>query len=109
MQSSEPQQHPALPAAPVAELHVCPACASKFVQPLEWTEADESHWTVSLWCPNCLWSAEGTYPQDIMERFDIALDRGSEQLVAGYRRIVRANLAEEADRFAAALAVNALL
>jgi hypothetical protein len=44
-----------------------------------------------------------------MDAFDERLDEGTDALVKDYRRLVRANLAEEADRFAMALAVGAIL
>ena len=35
-----------------------------------------------LRCPNCEWTGIGVFEQDIVERFDEELDRGTEALVA---------------------------
>ena len=62
-----------------------------------------------LRCPNCEWSELGIYDQATVDRFDETLDNGTEVLVRDLRRLVQANMEEEADRFAAALDVDAIL
>jgi hypothetical protein len=97
------------PAAPDVDLHVCPDCTSDLVYPVAWEEADESHWSISLRCPNCEWDQEGVYPQDQCDRFDDELERGTDALTRDYKRLMTANLAEEIERFARALEVDAVL
>jgi hypothetical protein len=92
-----------------AEMHVCPCCASELVLPVAWEEVGASHWDVALRCPNCEWYGGGVYDEDAVERFDEKLDRGTETLVHDLRRLMRANMEDEIDRFVAALRVDALL
>jgi hypothetical protein len=96
-------------AEPDQDLHVCLDCESEFVYPVEWQESGPESWSVLLACPDCGIHREGVFSQDTVERFDEELDRGGEQLARDYKRLVRANMAEEADRFAAALAADAIL
>ncbi len=84
-------------------LHVCAACGSDLVHPVDWQEAGPSHWEVSLRCPNCETRSAGVYEQSVVERFDARLDDGTDALVHNLRQLVRANMEEEVTRFAAAL------
>lgn len=109
---------PALPApAPAAakpaveerELHVCPGCDSDLVYPVQWEEADEAHWHITLRCPNCEWNQDGIFGQGQCDSFDDELERGTDALTRDYKRLMTANLAEEIDRFAQALEVDGIL
>ena len=91
------------------DLHVCPECDKGLVYPVEWEEASSTHWEVELRCPNCEWETVGLYDQDTVDRFDEELDRGTEALVRDLKRLTRANMEDEVERFARALAVNAIL
>ena len=93
----------------VDELHVCPECDRDLVYPVDWEEASMTHWEVVLRCPNCEWTEVGQFDQTTVDRFDEELDLGTEALVRDLRRLVQANMEEEADRFAAALEANAIL
>jgi hypothetical protein len=90
----------------VAGLHVCPACASQLVAPIAWDEAGPAHWDVTLHCPNCDWLGSGVFDEELVERFDEELDRGTEALVRDLQRLMRANMEDEIDRFLAALAAD---
>jgi hypothetical protein len=106
----EPVREAATPAPGTdVDLHVCPDCTSDLVYPVAWEEADESHWSIALRCPNCEWDQEGVYPQDQCDRFDDELERGTDALTRDYKRLMTANLAEEIERFAHALEVDAVL
>jgi hypothetical protein len=85
------------------DLHVCPDCNSELVYPVAWEEADETHWSITLRCPNCEWDEEGVYAQDQCDRFDDELERGTDALTRDYKRLMTANLADEIERFADAL------
>jgi hypothetical protein len=91
------------------ELHVCAECESHLVYPVEWEEAGPENWTVVLHCPNCDLHREGVFHQETVERFDETLDMGTEGLANDYRRLVRANMADEIDRFVNALQADAIL
>jgi Zn-finger protein len=103
----------ASPAARAVEspdaLHVCPECDCALVYPCDWEEATGDAWNVSRRCPNCEWTHSGVFAQDLLEEFDEELDRGLEELAADLKRLVRANMAEEIDRFASALEADAIL
>ncbi len=91
------------------DLHVCPDCRSDLVYPVGWEEADETHWSITLRCPNCEWDEDGVFAQEQCDRFDDELERGTDALTRDYKRLMTANLAEEIERFARALEVDAIL
>lgn len=85
------------------ELHVCPNCDSDLVYPTDWAPAAGRRWTVDLRCPNCEWHGGGTYGQGVVDRFDVVLDTGTEQLLDDLGVLTRANMEEQIERFADAL------
>jgi hypothetical protein len=87
----------------VQDLHVCAACSSNLVYPTEWEEAGATHWEVALRCPNCEWCGTGVFEQELVERFDEELDRGTEALVRDLKRLAHANMEDEIERFTTAL------
>jgi hypothetical protein len=91
------------------DLHICPDCKSNLVYPVQWEEADESHWQITLRCPNCERREEGVFGQEQCDGFDDELERGTDALTRDYKRLMTANLAEEIDRFASALEAGAVL
>lgn len=100
---------PAAPApSPAADLHVCPECEKQLVYPVEWEEASHTHWEVQLRCPNCEWNTVGIFDQPTVDRFDEELDMGTEALVRDLKRLTRANMEEEVERFSSALASDAI-
>ena len=91
------------------QLHVCLDCSSHLVYPVAWEEAGPEHWSVHLRCPNCEWSETAVFSQDVVDPFDEELDNGTQALVRDLREFMRANMAEEIDRFAAAIQADAIL
>jgi hypothetical protein len=87
----------------VGDLHLCGGCSSHLVYPTEWEEAGTTHWEVTLRCPNCEWAGRGIFEQEVVERFDEELDRGTEALVRDLKRLSHANMEDEIDRFCHAL------
>ena len=85
------------------DLHICPSCDSTLVYPVDWAPAAGRRWTVDLRCPDCEWTGGGTYPQEVVDRFDEALDDGTEALLRDLNLLTRANMEEEVDRFVNAL------
>jgi hypothetical protein len=104
---------PQAPAHPEAEaqqdLHVCVDCQSELVFPIQWDEAGPENWSVLLQCPNCEVFREGVFTQENVELFDEELDRGADALARDYKRIMRANMADEIERFVGALEAGAIL
>ena len=104
--------HAPIPETEIAQdgldLHVCPDCHKALVYPVEWEEASQTHWEVQLRCPNCEWTTVGLYDQDTVDRFDEELDHGTEALVRDLKRLTRANMEEEVERFSSAMASDAI-
>jgi hypothetical protein len=94
---------------PHQDLSACGDCDSRLVYPIEWEEAGQENWAVLLHCPNCDGYRDGVFNQETVESFDEQLDRGADALAQDYRRLVRANMADEVERFARALEVDAIL
>jgi hypothetical protein len=98
-----------LPSQQRTPLHVCAECGSNLVHPVEWEQSGREHWTVLRRCPNCEWSASGTYHQALVDDFDRELDEGSQALTRDLRELARANMADAVDRFVVALNAGAVL
>lgn len=98
-----------LPAEPHQDLQVCLACWSGLVFPVQWEESGPENWSVLLRCPNCDTYREGIFAQRTVDAFDDALNRGADTLAREYRRLMRANMTEEIERFVAALEADAIL
>jgi hypothetical protein len=90
-------------------MHACPSCSSILVQPVSWHEQGDGAWNVELRCPECEWWGRDNYSRAEVDRYGEELDRGDQELIEGLRALVRANMKEEADRFAAALATDSIL
>jgi hypothetical protein len=91
------------------DLQRCGTCHSDLVQPVDWFALGKSYWQVTLRCPNCEWSGTGVFAQAVLERFDRALDRGTELLIGEVDRISLENMADEIARFTRALADDNIL
>jgi hypothetical protein len=100
---------PRIPVEPLDDLHICPECDRGLVYPVEWEEVSATHWEVLLHCPNCDWGELGVYDQMTVDRFDEELDLGTEALLRDLQRLTKANMEEEAERFATALAEDQIL
>jgi hypothetical protein len=91
------------------ELHVCPACAADLVYPVDWEPAATGRWSVNLRCPNCEWLGGGIFEQAVVDRFDEALDRATEQVLDDLSLLTRANMEEDVERFVTALQADLVL
>jgi hypothetical protein len=90
-------------------LQICPTCNSDLVLPVRWEPAGERSWRVALRCPDCEWSGAGVYPQAVVDRFDEALDAGTDAMLNDLALLARANMETEVERFAAALRADKIL
>jgi hypothetical protein len=90
-------------------LHVCPCCDSELVYPTDWAPAKRKRWSVDLRCPDCEWIGGGVYAQEIVDRFDEALDSGTELLLDDLNLLARSNTEEQAERFIASLWADEIL
>lgn len=90
-------------------LHACSQCDSELVQPIEWGETAGGFWELTLHCPNCDRVTEGIFDQARVDEFEERLDEGLAEMLADLRRMTQANMAEEIDRFTAALQTDLIL
>jgi hypothetical protein len=97
------------PSSPAEGLHVCPECRSELVQPVQWRASSRGTWELTLECPNCRWHAEGVFEPDQVEAFEEYLDKGLATLLADLRRLSRANMSEEIERFVTAMQADWIL
>jgi predicted RNA-binding Zn-ribbon protein involved in translation (DUF1610 family) len=97
--------------APDAEVdvHVCGACGSELVQPVDWNPAGRRHWAIELRCPECGWAGTGVFDQAAVDRFDAVLDDGTDALVAELATLTVENMSEYVERFATALEADRVL
>ena len=85
------------------DLHVCPACAGDFVNPLGWEESGTARWTVTLRCGACGHIGAHEVSPGQAKRFDHALDRGYDAISLAADRLAHERMASWVDTFAAAL------
>jgi hypothetical protein len=91
------------------DLTLCLNCGKDFVNPINWEEAGSEHWWMELECANCDWLDGRIVSQDAAEKFDERLDELADCMIREYQQLFKANMSEEINRFAGALAVDAIL
>jgi hypothetical protein len=104
-----PTRHEVAPLSHTRDMHVCRDCDSELVYPTSWDEEPGAGWRVTLRCPECDSNRDGVFSETAVEAFDEVLERGSDALAADYRKLMRANMGDEVERFALALAADAIL
>ena len=90
-------------------LHVCLNCNSDLVQPVDWADALNDRWELTLECPNCGCQRRGVYGREEVDQFEEKLDDGLVQMLGDLQRLAQANMAEEIDRFSRALQADMIL
>jgi hypothetical protein len=83
--------------------HICGACRSGLVQPVEWDHAGAAHWQIELRCPECEWAGTGVYDNETVARFDAELESGTERLLEDLRTLSAATFEDEIEQFVTAL------
>jgi hypothetical protein len=91
------------------ELHICPLCESDLVQPVDWCEQQDGSWHLTLSCPNCSWSEQGTFSREQVDQLEDKLDDALCSMIADLHRLAQANMAEDIERFVAALHADKIL
>ena len=90
--------------AEVAEdLTTCGGCGCPFVQPVDWDEAGSRHWRLTLRCPNCEQAGTVVVEDEVVDHYDLVLERGAAELARDLHELVEANIEEEAARLRDAL------
>ena len=79
------------------------------VQPVDWHDLGDGRWRVVLRCPECDWWSRDEYSRREVEAYDEQLDRAGQELLGDLRALTRANMEEELERFATALAGDRIL
>jgi hypothetical protein len=95
--------------SPGEGLHVCPCCDSELVQPIEWGGVFDERVELTLHCPNCYWTRHGAFREEQIALLEDRLDDGVAAILSDLRRLTTANMADEIERFAAALAHDLIL
>jgi hypothetical protein len=95
--------------APRQPLHICPGCNSELVQPVAWSEASDGRWELLLSCPNCWWETEGVFDEEQVLALEERLDEGLAEMLRDLQRLTQANMADQLERFAAALRADLIL
>jgi hypothetical protein len=90
-------------------LHICPECRSELVQPVDWVETSEDRWELTLQCPNCFATRQGTYEETQVHELEDRLDEGLTEMLTDLTRLSQANMADEIDRFISALEADVIL
>ena len=92
------------------QLHVCPECTSKLVQPVAWEQVDRSNdWRLWRRCPECEWSGHDVHREATIDDYDEQLDFGTRELAEELRNLQQANMEEAIDRFIGALQADQIL
>lgn len=91
------------------DLHVCPECAGDLVYPVGWEERRGDAWEIPFRCHDCEWWHTAEYNDDDVERFDDALNDGTEDLLASLRTFARANMEEDVERLVEAIRADLIL
>lgn len=81
----------------------CVHCDCDMVYPIDWEQAEGTLWRVTLRCPNCEEVSAGVMDEELIEKFDCLLDRGTDSLVRDLRNLTYANMATEINSFVGAL------
>lgn len=92
-----------------ADLTLCGRCGCEFVQPVDWDEAGPRHWRLELRCPNCGGHGTVVVEDEVVDHYDLELERGSAELARTLHRVSQENIDDEVARFAAALGADAIL
>ena len=82
-------------AAEIEDVSLCRHCDCDMVYPIDWEQAEGTLWRVTLRCPNCEDVAPGVMDEELIEKFDCLLDRGTDSLV---RDSAQPDLRQHGDR-----------
>ncbi|WP_354697651.1 hypothetical protein DSM112329_03287 [Paraconexibacter sp. AEG42_29] len=98
-----------LPIIGDAPLHQCRCCSSSLVQLVEYQDAGEGHWHLTLHCPECETFSAGTATDEVCAAFDLELEQGTEELFVSLLQLQRDQMMDDVEQFVAALAADLVL
>lgn len=94
---------------PGMDLCQCPqGCEHKLVYPVSWREKGGT-WELTLRCPECWWEATNCYADAIVQRFDQALNAGTDRLLFDLEELSARIGEDDLIVLRSALAADALL
>lgn len=96
-------------ASTIEDVANCVHCECDMVYPIDWEQAEGTLWRVTLRCPNCEDVSPGVMDEELIEKFDCLLDRGTDSLVRDLRNLTYANMATEINAFVGALGEGHIL
>ena len=85
------------------DLMACGGCGCELVQPVDWDEAGARHWQVTLRCPNCEQLGTVVVEDEVVDHYDLELERGAAELARTLHVLVEENIEIEALRLRHAL------
>lgn len=108
---AEPQMLPGdtAHAEAAVDLTVCGSCDCPFVQPVDWEEAGPRHWKLELRCPNCESRGTVVVEDEVVDHYDLVLERGSAELARSLHEVVESSIEDEVTRLRAALEQDLIL
>ncbi len=91
------------------DLTVCGSCACTYVQPVDWEEAGPRHWKLELRCPNCESRGTVVVEDEVVDHYDLVLERGSAELARSLHEVVESSIEDEVTRLRTALDQDLIL
>jgi hypothetical protein len=104
-----PELEQGIHAEAAVDLTICGLCGCAFVQPVDWEEAGPRHWKLELRCPNCESRGTVVVEDEVVDHYDLVLERGSAELARSLHDVVESGIEDEVARFAAALERDLIL
>lgn len=96
-------------AAPEVNLELCPSCSSELVYPTAWMEIENERWRIDLRCPECEHTRTDEFAHADVERFDVVLNRGTDQVIDRLEKLTHDNMANDIGLLIRAIHADALL
>ena len=91
------------------DLTICGTCDCRFVQPVDWEEAGPRHWRLELRCPNCESRGTVVVEDEVVDQYDLVLERGSAELARSLHETVEQSIEDEVARLRDALERDLIL
>ena len=94
-------------------LEVCESCSRELVYPIdyfrEFGRKDFKKWNITLRCPDCFHVRELNVTEEVIERFDLVLEKGTDAIVDLHNRISYEIMQNWVDSFCYALGHDAIV
>jgi hypothetical protein len=91
------------------DLTQCGACGSPLVQPIDWLDAGRHHWRLLLRCPNCEACGTVVVEDELVDFYDVELERGAAALARSLSDLVQERIGREVAQFSEALRRDLIL